>query len=82
MKEKKKFISNVNYNKSTEACYPCNQECEKINNRINKRKFSEINTKDFPHILKVFNVWPFLNKSAYVSFVGTFKLLNWDYIED
>ena len=56
MKEKKKFISNVNYNKSTEACYPCNQECEKINNRINKRKFSEINTKDFPHILKVFNV--------------------------
>ena len=26
------------------------------NRRINKRKFSEINTKDFPHILKVFNI--------------------------
>ena len=30
--------------------------------RINKRKFSEINTKDFPHILKVFNIWFFLIK--------------------
>ena len=55
MKEKKKFISNVNYNKSTEACYPCNQECEKINNRINKRKISQIKDKEVPHILKVFN---------------------------
>ena len=79
---KKKFISDVNYNKSAKPCVPCAEECKKINNRINKRKLSEINTKDFPHILKVFNVWPFLNKSAYVSFVGTFKLLNWDYIED
>ena len=75
-------MSEVSLNKSANACVPCAEECKKINNRINKRKLSEINTKDFPHILKVFNIWPFLNKSAYVSFVGTFKLLNWDYIED
>ena len=73
-------MSDVNYNKSAKPCVPCAEECKKINNRINKRKLSEINTKDFPHILKVFNIWSFLNKSAYVSFVGTFKLLNWDYI--
>ena len=65
MKEKKKFISNVNYNKSTEACYPCNQECEKINNRINKRKISQIKDKEVPHILKVFNFWFFLNSVQY-----------------
>ena len=56
MKEKKKFISNVNYNKSTEACYPCNQECEKINKRINGRELSELETKEIPQVLKVFNI--------------------------
>jgi len=50
---KKKFMSDVNYNKSAKPCVPCAEECKKINNRINKRKLSEINTKDFPHILKV-----------------------------
>ena len=53
--EEKKFISNVDYNKSSEACYPCVQECEKINKRINKRKLSKIKTEEVPHILKVFN---------------------------
>ena len=56
MKEDKKFMSEIDLNKSSKACSPCNLEVEKINNRINKRKFSEINTKDFPHILKVFNI--------------------------
>ena len=69
-------MSNVNLNKSAQPCVPCAEECEKINKRINKRKLSEISTKDFPHISKVFNIWPFLNKSAYVSFVGTFKKKN------
>ena len=55
MKEKKKFISDINYNKSSKACSPCSQECEKINKRINNRKISEIETKEVPHILKVFN---------------------------
>ncbi len=55
MKEKKKFISTVDYNKSSEACSPCNLECKKINKRINNRKFSKIKTDEVPHLLKVFN---------------------------
>ena len=55
MKEEKKFISNIDYNKSSKACSPCSLECEKINKRINDRKLSEIKTKELPHILKVFN---------------------------
>ena len=56
LKNKKEFMSYVNYKKSAKPCNPCAEECKKINKRINKRKFSEINTKDFPHILKVFNI--------------------------
>ena len=55
MKEKKKFMSNIDLNKSSKACSPCNLECKKINKRINNRKLSEIKTKEVPHILKVFN---------------------------
>tara|TARA_Y100001954_G_scaffold122299_1_gene131453 strand:- start:441 stop:608 length:168 start_codon:yes stop_codon:yes gene_type:complete len=54
MKEKK-FISDVNLNKSSEACSPCNQEVKKINERINKRKLEEIKSEEVPHLLKVFN---------------------------
>ena len=55
MKKEKKFISEVDLNKSSSACSPCFQECEKINERINKRKLEEINSKEVPHLLKVFN---------------------------
>ena len=55
MREKTKFISDVNLNKSSKPCYPCAIECEKINKRVNKRKITEIKTKEVPHILKVFN---------------------------
>ena len=55
MKVEKKFMSNINYNKSSKACSPCNLECKKINKRINDRKLSEIKTKEVPHILKVFD---------------------------
>ena len=55
MEEKKKFISDIDYNKSSKACSPCSLECEKINKRINDRKLSEIKAKELPHILKVFN---------------------------
>ena len=48
-------MSDVDYNKSSEACLPCNSECEKINKRINKRKLEEIESKEVPHLLKVFN---------------------------
>ena len=55
VKEKEKFMSDVDYNKSSEACSPCSQECEKINKRINKKKLEEIEPKEVPHLLKVFN---------------------------
>ncbi len=54
-KEKEKFISEVDFNKSSFACSPCLIECKKINERINKRKITEIKTEEVPHILKVFN---------------------------
>ena len=54
-KTKKKFISEIDLNKSSSACSPCSLEVKKINERINKRKMSQIKTKEVPHILKVFN---------------------------
>ena len=55
MKEEKKFMSDIDLNKSFNACSPCKQECEKINKRLNKRKLEEIESKEVPHLLKVFN---------------------------
>tara|TARA_Y100000996_G_scaffold270332_1_gene212799 strand:+ start:77 stop:250 length:174 start_codon:yes stop_codon:yes gene_type:complete len=55
IKDKKEFITEIDYNKSSEACTPCASECKKINDRINKRKLTEIKDEEFPHILKVFN---------------------------
>ena len=55
MKENKKFMSEIDLNKSSSACSPCLQECEKINERINKRKIEEVKPKEVPHLLKVFN---------------------------
>ena len=55
MKGKKKFMSDIDFNKSSKACSPCHLECKKIDKRINDRKFSEIETKEVPHLLKVFN---------------------------
>ena len=48
-------MSNIDYNKSSKACSPCNLECKKISKRINNRKLSEIETKEVPHLLKVFD---------------------------
>ena len=53
--EKKEFISDFDYNTSAEACPACSEECEKIEKRINKRKLSEIEDKEVPHILKLFD---------------------------
>jgi hypothetical protein len=55
MEVKKKFISNIDFSKSSKACSPCFKECKKINKRINKRKLEEIESKEVPHLLKVFN---------------------------
>tara|TARA_B100000795_G_C22664672_1_gene385491 strand:+ start:436 stop:606 length:171 start_codon:yes stop_codon:yes gene_type:complete len=55
MKSKKKFISDIDYNKSSKGCPACSDECKKIDKRINNRKLSEIKTFEVPHILKVFN---------------------------
>jgi len=55
VKQEKKFMSDIDLNKSSQACSPCSQEVEKINKRINKRKLEEIESKEVPHLLKVFN---------------------------
>jgi len=56
MRERKKFISDIDYNKSSKACSPCNLECKKIDKRVNNRKLSELSAKEVPHILKVFDL--------------------------
>ena len=48
-------MSEINLNTSSSACSPCSDECEKINKGLNKRKLEEIETKEIPHLLKVFN---------------------------
>jgi hypothetical protein len=48
-------MSEIDLNKSSSACFPCIQECEKINERLNKRKLEEVESKEVPHLLKVFN---------------------------
>jgi len=55
VKEDKKFMSEIDLNKSSKACSPCNLEVEKINKRLNKRKLEEIDSKEVPHLLKIFN---------------------------
>jgi hypothetical protein len=55
VKEVKKFMSEIDLNKSSSACSPCSLEVEKINKRLNKRKLEEIDSKEVPHLLKVFN---------------------------
>jgi len=55
VKKEEKFMSEIDLNKSSSACSPCSQECEKINKRLNKRKLEEIDSKEVPHLLKVFD---------------------------
>ena len=55
MKKEEKFMSEIDLNKSSSTCSPCSQECEKINKRLNKRKIEEIDSKEVPHLLKVFD---------------------------
>ncbi len=57
---KKKFITEIDYNKSAKACLACSKECEKIDRRINNRKLSEIKNEEVPHILKLCNFQYFL----------------------
>ena len=48
-------MSEIDLNKSSSACSQCSLEVEKINKRLNKRKLEEIDSKEVPHLLKVFN---------------------------
>ena len=38
------------------TCEPCSSECEKIKNKINNRKLSEIDKSDIDRITKVFDI--------------------------
>jgi len=53
--KEKKFMSNIDYNKSTKVCPACFEEYKKINKRINNRKLSEIKDKEIPHLFEAFN---------------------------
>ena len=52
----RKKLQEVDLNKSSKACPTCAFECEKINKRINGRELSELETKEIPQVLKVFNI--------------------------
>ena len=51
----KQNLFDIDYNKSSKACLPCALECEKIDNKINNRKLTEIKNEEVAHILKVFD---------------------------
>ena len=51
---KKKNLFEIDLNKSSKACDPCALECEKINEKINKRKLSKLKNKEVSHILNIF----------------------------
>ena len=50
----KKNLFEIDLNKSTKACDPCALECEKINQKINNRKLSELKNNEVAHILEIF----------------------------
>ena len=54
-KSNKKFMSNIDYNKSSNTCPIRLREYKKINRRINNRKLSEIKDKEIPHLFEAFN---------------------------
>ena len=50
----KKNLFEIDLNKSSKACDPCALECEKMNEKINKRKLSELENNEVTHILSIF----------------------------
>ena len=53
--DNKKFIQEVDLNKSSKACPTCASECEKIKKKINNRKLSEIGNDDIDRVINVFD---------------------------
>ena len=50
----KQNLSNINYNNSSESCFPCALECKKIDKKVNNRKLSEIKDVEVSYILNIF----------------------------
>ncbi len=50
----KKNLFDIDYNNSSKTCEPCLLECNKINNKTNNRKLSEIKDAEAPHMLNIF----------------------------
>ena len=53
----KKFepdLLDIDYNKSSNSCYPCALECKKIDKKVNNRKLSELKNDEVSYILNVF----------------------------
>jgi len=47
----KKFMPNIDYNKSSTGCPACSMECKKISKRINNRKLTEIKIEEIKKIV-------------------------------
>ena len=54
--EKKEFINEIDYNKSSKACPTCASDCKKIDKIINKRELTDLKPEEIPHVLKVFDL--------------------------
>ena len=50
----KQNLSNINYNNSSESCFPCALECKKINEKINGRELSNLEKNEVREILNLF----------------------------
>ena len=53
-KKKFKNLFKVNLNKSASACNPCMNACEKVNEKINGRKLSNVSNREMKKILNFF----------------------------
>ena len=51
----KQNLSNINYNNSSESCFPCASECKKINEKINGRELSNLEKIEIYEILNLFD---------------------------
>ena len=52
--DKIEFITDIDYNKSSEACTTCSSECKKIEEKINGRELSNLEKNEINEILKLF----------------------------
>lgn len=75
----KKNLFEIDYNKSSEACFPCASECKKIDRKINNRELSNLKDEDVTHIfsrLRVKNNFLFNDRAHNLSSLGILPCLS------